>query len=289
MHLNVSVTVNPIFTIHCEILRRHLVGFRVASDFGDSFEQPPWPHRPKSTPANAKNGAITSLGIWPSASVYPYNGLSWLGGVVSAGFGSGGDTQSLANLLAEYQDEQGGVDVVTFSGGAQTMSEVGDDYPQLTDKIVSTTNISPGLNIFGGELFESDSGDDKSFKGSGFSDWWATLGARRAGVPMEQVAKDHDFKKEFFSKQVQDRLLEFKKQGSRGPCPPHVPVEPAGGPMRIDFVGVGGGGLIGDGGAAGGGSFECGATWFDGGEDGGPVLVGFCIGGGSSGGGRPKL
>src|SRR5260370_41640907 len=94
---------------------------------------------------NDNNGEFAKNGIPPSAAAYPYDGMGRVGGIWSAGFGSGGNSQGLIAGLRQYAGEEGGIDLVNFSGGAQTSSNVLSAHPDLVGNIVSTTNISPGL------------------------------------------------------------------------------------------------------------------------------------------------
>ena len=141
--------------------------------------------------------------------------MGLVGGLLSAGLGSGGNGQDLTNLLTEYQGEQGGVDLVAWSGGAQTVSTVLQDNPSLSTNVVSTTYLSPGLNLFSGNLYQAS--DSLSFKGSGVLDFGATLRARLTGVQLKSTGtKGHNFVKEFESSGVQNRINSFP--GSRGVC-----------------------------------------------------------------------
>lgn len=180
---------------------------------------------------NDNTGTFDSIGIPSESSAYPYSGLGLLGGLMNAGFGSGGDTQSLTNLLTQYQGEEGGVDLIGFSGGAQTISTVLQNNPSLANNVDSTTYISPGLNLIGGQLYQSS--NSAAFKGSGFFDFVATLRARMTGVHLNPTgANGHNFASEYSSAAVQNRLGSFA--GSRGAC--------IGGPQTSKTGGGGNGG-----------------------------------------------
>jgi len=164
-------------------------------------------------------GTFASLGIPSAASTYPYNGMGLLGGLLSAGFGGGGNGQDLQSLLEQNKNEPGGIDLMSFSGGAQTDSNVLRNNPDLAKNVVSFTYLSPGLNLFTGQLFRPKGSDTVVFKGSGILDFGATLRARLTGVQMTTVAKGHSFKNEFNSQKVKDRLTALTKKGNSGPCP----------------------------------------------------------------------
>lgn len=158
--------------------------------------------------------------------------MGLIGGVLSAGFGSSGNGQDLTSPFTQYQNEEGGVDLVGFSGGAQDISNVLKDNPSLANSVTSTTYLSPGLNLFSGHLFEAT--DNESFKGSGFADFAATIRARLTKVQLTPTgAKGHNFEAEFASAPVQNRLASFS--GTRGPC--------KGGPQTSGSSGGGGEGI----------------------------------------------
>jgi RHS repeat-associated protein len=161
------------------------------------------------------SGAFDYLGIPSEASAYPYSDMGLVQAVASAGFGAGGDSQSLTDLLAKYSTEAGGVDLVSWSGGAQTISTVNQNDSSLLSNVASTTYLSPGINVLGGDLYQVPG--SVSFKGSGIADFGTTLGARLSGVHLTpSQAKGHGFANEFKQSIVQDRVTTFPD--SRGPC-----------------------------------------------------------------------
>jgi RHS repeat-associated protein len=166
---------------------------------------------------NDNSGAFDSIGITSESSAYPYSDLGLFGGLASAGFGSGGDAQGLTNLLTQYQGEEGGVDLVGWSGGAQTISTVLQNHPSFATGVASTTYLSPGLNLFVGQLYKAS--NNAVFTGSGILDFGATLRARITGVKSTSVASGHKFVSEYGSGSVQSRLNDFRiNGGSRGVC-----------------------------------------------------------------------
>src|SRR5439155_14074327 len=108
-------------------------------------------------------------------------------------------------------------DVVGWSEGAQNVSTDLQNDPSLSASIASTTYLSPGINLLGGQLFQA--ADSMSFKGTGIIDFGATLGARLAGVKLNSSgATGHSFRKEFLSSGVQKRLEDLKRKGNQGLC-----------------------------------------------------------------------
>ncbi|WP_348260991.1 RHS repeat-associated core domain-containing protein [Telmatobacter sp. DSM 110680] len=158
------------------------------------------------------------------ASIYPYDKMGKLGGILSAGFGKGGDDAALTTLLS--QPEPGGYDLVVYSGSAQTLKTVLKKHPELSKNIASVTYLSPGINISGaGGMYLGNNG--VAFKASGLLDWFATMGARSAGVqllatkPEPGMKTTHDFASEMTDPAVRQRLATFP--GSKGPCPSRHP------------------------------------------------------------------
>jgi RHS repeat-associated protein len=104
-----------------------------------------------------------------SASAYPYSGggkLSGIASVLGQGlFGPNNATQTLANTLAQYQDEPGGVDVFAFSGSAQALVTGVNSGLISTSNINSVTYLSPG--IAPGQSLDVGVADTQAFSGGG--------------------------------------------------------------------------------------------------------------------------
>jgi hypothetical protein len=150
---------------------------------------------------------------------YPYDGkglLASIGSVFAQSlFGPNSGTQGLADFLGQYSNEPGGVDVLAFSGGAQTLSSGIQSGEISKSNIASITYLSPGLGP-GGSL--SQVGSTQTFHGSGIKDFIATFFTRASGANLgPSVAKGHSFSSEFQSPEVQDRLQSL--EGTPRPCP----------------------------------------------------------------------
>jgi RHS repeat-associated protein len=158
-----------------------------------------------------------------SGSVYPYSGQSLfaaLGSIFSQSmFGPNGATQQVADAINQNSAEPGGIVLIGFSGGAQTISTAIQWNLVNPSTISSITYLSPGLGL-GGSL--ANAGDTAAFAGSGLLDGIATLNARLSGATLTPTGTSgHNFLREFNSAPVQQRVsgispCAIKKNGVPG-------------------------------------------------------------------------
>jgi hypothetical protein len=162
----------------------------------------------------ALNAAADSVGgIYVAA----YDGNSTLGALISiaaqALVGPNGSSQDVANAMNAIANDPNGIQIVAFSGGAQSFSSAAQSSGQMDPQeggewsavaplisqdalgnISQITYLSPGLGPFG-HLYKG--ADTTVFHGHGLKDFGATFFARLSGNGGEGLPCNHNFGCEF--------------------------------------------------------------------------------------------
>jgi RHS repeat-associated protein len=121
----------------------------------------------------------------------PASGL--IGGASDVGsilFGSAGASVGAA-ALRDAASQPGPLDVITFSGGAQTFLNSLSSEPGLANKVHSVTYYSPGTST--PSLFSAGPTATMIVSGAGLADDLATLGSDFSLVPAVNTGCRHDF------------------------------------------------------------------------------------------------
>jgi RHS repeat-associated protein len=133
--------------------------------------------------------------------VSPYNGGSIAGGILQVLFqdalGANGGTQAVADMVNKYANDPSGIQIVAFSGGAQSFTtavDAGLISSTALQNITQTVYLSPGVGLFSGAVPE---GETFAFHGRREKDFGATFFARIFGNAGGSLATGHSFKDEY--------------------------------------------------------------------------------------------